>query len=226
MENSNESDGRFGLYRIHLLFCLVQLQAIMCVFIHRRKLHHNLTGLTIQWRGMSLSQGILQFLPPANEVFEGYVFTPVCQSFCSRGGQGGRGSTWAGTPQDQVHHHPGTRYTPQTRYTPPGPGTPPWDQVLPGTRYTPRDQVHPPGPGTPLDQVHPPGPGTPPEQYMLGDMGNKRAVCILLECILVGTFFNPCEEQLIPVFQNSISDLNIALDILLIQLSFLISPLH
>ena len=26
------------------------------------------------------------FLPPANEVCEGYVFTPVCQSFCSQGG--------------------------------------------------------------------------------------------------------------------------------------------
>ena len=25
-------------------------------------------------------------LPPANEVCEGYVFTPVCQSFCSPGG--------------------------------------------------------------------------------------------------------------------------------------------
>ena len=25
-------------------------------------------------------------LPPANEVCEGYVFTPVCQSFCSQGG--------------------------------------------------------------------------------------------------------------------------------------------
>ena len=25
-------------------------------------------------------------LPPANEVYEGYVFTPVCQSFCSGGG--------------------------------------------------------------------------------------------------------------------------------------------
>ena len=24
-------------------------------------------------------------LPPANEVCEGYVFTPVCQSFCSQG---------------------------------------------------------------------------------------------------------------------------------------------
>ena len=28
-------------------------------------------------------------LPPANEVCEGYVFTPVCQSFCSWGGSPG-----------------------------------------------------------------------------------------------------------------------------------------
>ena len=28
------------------------------------------------------------FLLPANEVYEGYVFTPVCQSFCSQGGGG------------------------------------------------------------------------------------------------------------------------------------------
>ena len=27
----------------------------------------------------------LNLLPPANEVCEGYVFTPVCQSFCSQG---------------------------------------------------------------------------------------------------------------------------------------------
>ena len=36
----------------------------------------------------------------------------------------------------------------------------------------------------------PPGPGTPPsEQCMLGDTGNKRAVRILLECILVSISF-------------------------------------
>ena len=29
--------------------------------------------------------GVLIFLPPADEVCEGYVFTPVCQSFCSQG---------------------------------------------------------------------------------------------------------------------------------------------
>ena len=37
----------------------------------------------------------------------------------------------------------------------------------------------PPWRHTPWDQVH------PPEQCMLGDTGNKRAVRILLECILV-----------------------------------------
>ena len=59
------------------------------------------------------------FLPPANEVCEGYVFTPVCQSFCSWGG-----GTWAGTlPPGQVpprQVHPPGRYTPSARYTPSG----------------------------------------------------------------------------------------------------------
>ena len=52
-------------------------------------------------------------LPPANEVCEGYVFTPVCQSFCSQGG-----SIWAGNPP------PRTRHTPQDQIHP-------WDQVHP-----------------------------------------------------------------------------------------------
>ena len=69
------------------------------------------------------SGGVNLLLPPANKICEGYVFTPVCQSFCSQGG------TWAGTP--------------------------------------------------------------PPEQCMLGDTGNKRAVRILLECILVLAIFFP-----------------------------------
>ena len=52
------------------------------------------------------------FLPPTNEVCEGYVFTPVCQSFCS---QGVFASVHAGihTPTS------GSRYPP-----PPGAGTP------------------------------------------------------------------------------------------------------
>ena len=39
------------------------------------------------------------FLPPANELCEGYVFTPVCQSFCSEGdclGSGGGWGVWRG----------------------------------------------------------------------------------------------------------------------------------
>ena len=44
-------------------------------------------------------------LPPANEVCEGYVFTPVCQSFCSWGGGGGIPACLAGlqaTPKGEV----------------------------------------------------------------------------------------------------------------------------
>ena len=55
---------------------------------------------------------------------QGNIFTPVCQSFCSRG----EGSTWAGT-------------------LPPGPGTP-------QTRYTPPGTRYPPKPGTPPLAVH------------------------------------------------------------------------
>ena len=122
------------------------------------------------------------FLPPANVVCEGYVFTCVCHSFCSQGGVPDQ------VPPDQVHPPwPGT--PPGTRYTPPGPGTPP------RTRYTPhlQDQVHlPPGPGTPPRTRYTPPTRytprtryTPPEQSMLGDTVNVRAVRILLECNLV-----------------------------------------
>ena len=61
---------------------------------------------------------------------------------------------------------PGQVHPPLGPSTPPGPGTPP-------------------RPGTPRDQVHPPL----REQCMTGDTGNKRAVRILLECILVTFHF-------------------------------------
>ena len=102
------------------------------------------------------------------------MFLQVC--VCPPGG-------WAGTL------HPGTWYTPEQVH-PPGPGTSPrarytpWDQVCPQDQiHTPWDQVHH------RDQVHTLGPGAPPEQCMLGDTGNKWAVHILLECILVCFFF-------------------------------------
>ena len=98
------------------------------------------------------------FLPPANEVCEGYVFTSVCQSLCSQEGV----STWAGNP-------PG-RYTPLL-----GPGTPPLGRYTPGTRYTPQagthpfwDQVHPP-----WDQVHPPGTRYTPRAVHAGRYGQQ-----------------------------------------------------
>ena len=89
------------------------------------------------------------------------IFSSVCQEFCSQGG----GSTWAGT-------HPQAGTPPLGRYTPSWAGPPPPGQVHPLGRY-------------PLGRYTPQA-GTPPrEQCMLGDMGNKRAVRILLECILV-----------------------------------------
>ena len=79
------------------------------------------------------------------------------------------GSTWTGTPQDQVH--------------PPGPDTPPRTWYTPGTRYTP------PGPGTTLQdqvQLSPPRPGTPPgTRYTPPRPLLLQTVRILLECILV-----------------------------------------
>ena len=68
-----------------------------------------------------------------------------------------------------------------------GGNTPP-QQVHPWAG-TPPQQVHPPA-GTLPQQAHLPGryprAGTPPrEQCMLGDTGNKRAVRIPLECILI-----------------------------------------
>ena len=72
------------------------------------------------------------------------------------------------------YHHP----------RPPGAETPPGDQAPPAavTRSHPQGQSPPlPGAVTPQDQAP-----LPWEQCMLGDTGNKRAVRILLECILVG----------------------------------------
>ena len=61
---------------------------------------------------------------------------------------------------------------------------PPEQTSPPQGADTPRSR-HPPGAETPLGvDTHPPGADTP-TQCMLGDKGNKRAVPILLECILV-----------------------------------------
>ena len=99
---------------------------------------------------------------------QGNIFRSVCQEFCPQWG-----STWADPPLTprtrQVH--PGTRQVPPgTRYPPDQAGTPPRTRREPSPRS-----------GIPWDQA-----GTPPQQCMLAETGNKRAVRILLECILVG----------------------------------------
>ena len=88
------------------------------------------------------------FLPPANEVCEGYVFTPVCQSFCSGGvGSGSREFCIGGG-------------------------------LHPGQGSASRGGLHPGG-------LHPGGLDRPHPHRILRDTVNERAVCILLECILV-----------------------------------------
>ena len=104
-------------------------------------------------------------LPPANEVFEGYFFTPVCQSFCSEDKEYlgrypprqvhpparyllGRYSPQAGTPPRQVPLTPWVDTPPQADtplggYTPQA-GTPSWAGTPPPRAGTP------PGQGTPL----------------------------------------------------------------------------
>ena len=107
------------------------------------------------------------YLPPANEVCEGYVFTPVCQSFSSQGGEylgrypPGRSPHPPGRyPPPPWQEHPLGRYTPLGQVQPPGQvHLPPWA----GTPYwagTPPRQVHPKQ--VPPRQVHPPGRYTHP----------------------------------------------------------------
>ena len=67
------------------------------------------------------------------QICEGYVFTLVCQSFCSQGGVPGQVHPEAGTPPGQVH--PQDRYTPRQVH-PPRTSTPP-GKYTPLDRYTP-----------------------------------------------------------------------------------------
>ena len=93
------------------------------------------------------------FLPPANEFCEGYVFTPVCQSFCLQGEYlgrytpQGRYTPWAGNPNGQIH--PPGRYTPWA-------GTPPGRYTSQG-RYNPLGAVHAGRYGQQAGGTHPTG---------------------------------------------------------------------
>ena len=98
----------------------------------------------------------------ANEVWGKVIFSVACV-------------------KDSVHRGIGEylgRYAPLGRYTPQA-CTTHWAGTPPG-------QVHLPG-QVPPGQVYSPQDRYPPEQCMLGNTGNKWAVRILLECILVST---------------------------------------
>ena len=133
------------------IYCLRHWGVFISSLLHLWGPEEHLKKIDLSW---FLLQRI--FTARKRSLGQGNMFTGVCLST--------GGSTWPGTPRDQVH--------PQTRCTP-IPGTPPW------TRYTPHlwDQV-PPRPGTPL-----------PAQNMLGDTVNVRAVRIILECNLVVWYF-------------------------------------
>ena len=145
------------------------------------------------------------------QVCEGYVFTPLCQSFCSQ--EGVCPIVCWDTPQVQRQAPPGPkacspgpeagiprtrgRHPPRSR--PPGPeaGTlltrgrhPLWEQTPPRNRPPPRTRGKYPLVPQTRDRHTPPPPRSrsppppPLTQCMLVDTGNKRAVRILLECNL------------------------------------------
>ena len=116
----------------------------------------------------------MNFYRPLSEASEGYVFTGVCHSFCSTpGGGGGMWHTKCNMgPAQNVYPPPGTR----SECLP----LPPWDQVRMSTSpLGPGQNVYPP-----WDQVRM---STPPQTT------RRRAVRILLECILVNIRFKQSE---------------------------------
>ena len=101
---------------------------------------HKIFSYTVQWRIQDFIKGegvaplvkaTNLLLPPANEVCEGYVgyvFTPVCQSFCSQGG--GSASVHAG-----IADTPGSRQPPQEQIPPLGADTPPPQEQIPPPQW-------------------------------------------------------------------------------------------
>ena len=156
------------------------------------KLVHYITHAVRKW---SVGIWLKRLLVTARKqsLGQGNIFTPVCHSVHGERVPGQIPPRSRYTPLEQVHPlGPGT---PQHKVHPLGRGTPP------GTRYP-----FPPGPGTPRTRYttriffcifflfskifnqlfhH----LFTPQQCMLEDTGNKRAVRILLECILVFNCF-------------------------------------
>ena len=83
---------------------------------------------------------------------KGYVFTPVCQLFCSQGRGVCLNACWDTTPEQappppQHQAPPGAdtslwdEASHRGRHPALGPGNPPWEQAPPGSRPRPRDQA-------------------------------------------------------------------------------------
>ena len=77
-----------SLHANYSLWHLAQLHAKTCLIGYywtyglKRHVVHSPNDTT----SCNIRRGCVTSLPPANEVCEGYVFTPVSQSFCSQGG--------------------------------------------------------------------------------------------------------------------------------------------
>ena len=109
---------------------------------------------------------------------EGYVFTGMCHSFCSTG----RGGVQHQRPLDNTSPHPGTR---SQHLPPPGTRAPRTRSHLPPPDHAQAGGTHPTGMRARSLHLPPPPPG--PGHTSLPPTMRRRAVRILLECILVFT---------------------------------------
>ena len=151
------------------------------------------------------THGSCAYLPSAMKLWQGNVFTSICQEFCPHG-EGGicLSACWDTgmlgytlgiyTPPRQVH--PLSRYTPWAgeqvhpqRNTPLGRYIP---CSTPPGQVRPPEQVHHPWVGHPRagTPTHPPWAGTPPGRSL------QRTVRILLECFLVTRKFKQPDQQI------------------------------
>ena len=132
---------------------------------------------------LSLIHNALAFLPPANEVCEGYVFTPVCHSVhraVSASVHAGIHTPWEQTsPQEQTPATPSAD-TPRSRHPPEPQSRHPPEQTAPSRannapkEKTPPEQTPPPPRAdTPPQSRHPRRADTPPCAVHAGRYGQQ-----------------------------------------------------
>ena len=140
---------------------------------------------------------LVKILPSANEVCEGYIFTPVCQSFCSKGGVC-RSACWdtPPPPEPEANIHPG-----------PEADTPPPPDQRQAPRRTRNRTPYPPRPeaDTPLwEQTpvyrHPPPPPTRSVAVHAERYGQQAGgTCCLSLCLLRALTFSKKWRMLRPI---------------------------